>query len=270
MSISGESACEAMLYVAQLAAARVAHAYHANSAEATEKGSHASLVTEVDVEANKLIVRELQRRFSDATIVSEEGEVPEPSDSTFYVDPIDGTMNFVHGVPDVAVSIGYYQDGHPVAGVVMNPITGTTFHAIQGGGAYRDFQCISPSSTDVLRRSLLASGWPYDKSMIAQTAQTLGRVCTEAREVRIIGSAALAVCHVASGVFDGFWESGLEPWDLAGSVAVAHEAGALVTDRNGEEFDISSGDIVVTNGRFHRSLIDVVNEQNITPQGGRV
>jgi len=252
-----------MLYVVGLAAARVAHAYEHNPPKAAVKESHASLVTEADAEANKLIVRELQHRFPDATIVSEEGEVKKPTESTFYVDPIDGTMNFVHGLPDVAVSIGYYQKGQPFAGVVMNPITGTTFHAIRGGGAYRNFQAISPSNTDVLRRSLLASGWPYDKSMIAQTARTLGIVCIEAREVRIIGSAALAVCHVASGVFDGFWESALEPWDLAGSVAIANEAGSLITDTNGAELDISSGDILVTNGRLHGALLDLVHKKNL-------
>lgn len=223
------------------------------------KSSHADLVTATDRRVNDRIVDLLQKDFPGFQIVSEEADEVSGNANRIYVDPIDGTMNFVHGFREVAVSIGYWSDGEPKVGVVYNPFTDELFSSAAGHGATLNGRRIAPSRARRLEDCLVGSGWPYDKTAVAQAAGVMGNVCASVREVRTIGSAALAVCYVASGVFDGFWEWTLEPWDLAAAVAIAREAGATVSTATGQAFSLDSPSVAAATPNIHGSLVDVVN-----------
>lgn len=251
---------ETELQAVALSAGRmVREARQSSLPEVDSKGSHADLVTATDRYVNDRIVELIQKLFSGFQIVSEEAEDVVGNGHRVYVDPIDGTMNFVHGFREVAVSLGYWHDGEPKVGVVYNPFTDDLFSSAAGSGATLNGRLISPSQAQTLDECLVGSGWPYEKDAVPEAARVMGRACTTVREVRTIGSAALAVCYVAAGVFDGFWEWSLEPWDLAGAVAIGLEAGATVTTGQGAEFSLDSPSVAAATPRIHGSLVDVVN-----------
>lgn len=231
------------------------------SAGVEEKTSFSDLVTTVDHRVNEHVVELLTALLPDFAIISEESADVPGNAQALYVDPIDGTMNFIHGFREIAVSIGYWNDGRAAAGVVYNPITDELFSAVAGYGAQRNGVPIHASSVKGLEESLVASGWPYAKDRVENAAAVMGRMCLTTREVRTIGSAALAACYVGAGVFDGFWEWGLEPWDLAAGMLIAREAGAIATDADGSEFSLARANIAVAGPRIHGALVDVVNSQ---------
>ena len=233
-----------------------------------QKSSSADLVTQTDIEVNRKLIEILSDKYPESNIISEENDIQIGSCSsqldevgTFYVDPIDGSMNFVHGFPEIAISIGYVENDTPVVGVVANPLTDTVFHAVRGDGSFKNDGKISVSRTERLIHGLISSGWPYDKARLKAVSEELENVCRVAREIRMIGSAALSVCYVAEGVFDGYWEQGLFPWDLVGASVIAEEAGATISRHDGSQYSIDSHEILVTNGKIHGELLDVVKRK---------
>lgn len=220
------------------------------------KSSVLDLVTEFDKRSEALVVSELRAAFPGDGIVGEEGArvEGEPGSPTWYVDPLDGTTNFAHGVPLFAVSLGLAAGTEPVGGVIHAPALGWTFAGGPSLGANRDGVAISVSVVDRLEDAVLATGFPYARgaaeSNIPEWTALTGRV----HGTRRLGSAALDLAFVACGWFDGFWERHIQPWDLVGGAALVRAAGGRVSDLDGATFDGRTGRAVATNGRIHEAL----------------
>jgi myo-inositol-1(or 4)-monophosphatase len=229
------------------------------SGQIRTKSSCADLVTEVDLRVQEAVMEFLRGRLPHARVVAEESGVCGVEGDTIYLDPIDGTLNFVHGFGEHCISIGYWRGDKPVAGVVLKPGTGDLYTASEGRGAFRNGEPIRVSPQNALRDGLLSTGWPYDKSQSGRVLSQMGRFIGHCQEIRIIGSAALAMCYVASGVLEGFWETGLEPWDLAAGTLIALEAGASVTAQDGKPFRLEAGDVLASNGHLHGSMMRILS-----------
>lgn len=215
--------------------------------------SPVNLVTEIDRAAEDLIVSGLRRAFPADVVVAEES-TPEAVEARrcWYVDPIDGTTNFVHGLPQCAVSIALAVGAAMEVAVVNDPCKGELFEARRGGGSRLNGQTIGVSTTAELGDSLLVSGFPYDRrEHIGFYLAYFEAFMLEAQDVRRLGSAALDLCYVASGRFDGFWEWKLSPWDTAAGWLIVEEAGGVVSDFDGSTYDAWQPRILATNGRIH-------------------
>ncbi len=215
------------------------------------------LVTAADLEAEEVVVSAIRTRFPEHGVVAEE-RLPETGspEHRWIVDPLDGTTNFVHGYPFFCVSIALEIAGEPHLGVVHAPLLDETYHAVRGEGAFLDGRPVRVSETDELIRSLLATGFPYDRWRLERN--NLAEFCelTMATQgVRRSGSAALDLAGVASGRLDGFWEFALKPWDVAAGSVLVREAGGDVTDLKGGRDYRDGAEIVATNGRIHAALL---------------
>ena len=219
------------------------------------KSTWGDLVTNIDLEAQESIIRILSKELPWVQIIAEEKKNEAVSEEAIYIDPLDGTLNYFHGLNQFAVSIGYWAGKIPVAGVVYNPIDDEVFFAISGKGAFRNEKAIGVSQSRSLSQSFLATGWPYDKGQIAKVLKSLERVLPPVQEVRILGSSALAMCYVAAGILEGYWEWGLFPWDIAAGVVIAQEAGARITSPEGEPFNLESGSILASNRYVHDDIL---------------
>jgi myo-inositol-1(or 4)-monophosphatase len=199
----------------------------------------------------------IQSRFPDHSILAEESGLVEGSSRyQWIIDPLDGTTNFANHLGLFAVSIAFAIDGEPVIGIVINPETGELFSARKGNGATLNGSKINVSEKEHVSDSLLVTGFPYDfKTMLNPLMQRFENCLKAARGVRRLGSAALDLCYVACGRFEGFWEQNLNPWDTAAGVVIAREAGALVTDFSGNSFEIDKKEILTTNGKIHNKMI---------------
>jgi myo-inositol-1(or 4)-monophosphatase len=220
-----------------------------------EKTSPADLVTNVDLEVERRVIGILTRDFPGISVVSEEKDNPGMPAEAFYLDPLDGTLNFLHGLAPFAVSLAFWRDGEPLAAAVHDPLSGELFTALRGGGAQRNGKPIAPSGVGELRHALVASGWPYERVGRARLLAQMDRVYQGAQELRMIGCASLALCHVAQGALDAYWEWGLSPWDLAAGVLVVTEAGGRVSSLGGGPFLLSNGEVAASNGRVHSELL---------------
>jgi myo-inositol-1(or 4)-monophosphatase len=223
------------------------------------------LITEVDQQSEEYLLAQIRQRFPDDNIVAEEsGGVEKRSDYTWYIDPIDGTTNFAHGLPIFSVSIGYVDRGETRLGVVYNPISDEMFSAERGAGSWLNEDPIHTGSQTELEKSLLVTGLPYDRfTNPDNNLENVRRFALRSRGIRRLGSAALDLCFVAAGRVDGYWEIRLEPWDLAAGMLIAEEAGAVVTKRDG------SGDmfnrpcsVVAANPGLHRAMLDLLAEDH--------
>jgi myo-inositol-1(or 4)-monophosphatase len=191
-------------------------------------------------------------------MVAEESGGSHQSGTTFYVDPVDGTLNFVHGVPFFSVSIGCWIDGAPAVGVVLNPLSGDTYTAVRGAGAKKNAKPIAVSAAPSLRESLIATGWPYERANRARLFSEMDRLYMESQELRTFGCSSLELCLVAEGAFDGYWERDLKPWDMAAGALIVTEAGGTVSSLLGGEFHLNSGRIAASNGRIHKELVSAL------------
>jgi myo-inositol-1(or 4)-monophosphatase len=193
------------------------------------------LVTEMDHRSEELILAEIQHLFPGHQIVSEEiGLVPGSETDQWYVDPLDGTVNYAHGIPFFSVSIAYAHDGIVNLGVVYDPMRDEMFAAGRGLGAHCNGRRLHASQAVELQRSLLVTGFPYDTwSTPRNNLEYFGRFAMITQGVRRLGSAALDLCYVGAGRFDGYWELSLNPWDVAAGGLVAAEAGAVITNLDG-------------------------------------
>lgn len=235
--------------------------FRSEQVQARTKSSWADLVTNVDLNAQGAILQVLSEELPGVQVIGEEKENEPVSDEVIYVDPLDGTLNYFHGLNQFAVSLGYWVEKKPVAGVVFNPIDDELFFAFSGKGAFRNEKAIRVSSNRSLSQCFLATGWPYEKDQVSKVLRSLERVLPPVQEVRVLGSSALAMCYIAAGILDGYWEWGLYPWDIAGGVVIAQEAGARITSLEGEAFKLESGAILATNGYLHLDVIKLLQTE---------
>lgn len=225
----------------------------------SQKTSSSNLVTTADTESQKVITATLSSCYPEIFILGEEGAKIEKHEKVFYVDPLDGTLNFVHKIPFFAVSIGYWEDEEASIGVVFEPIRRNLFYAKKGEGAFLNGKRIKISSPKSLETALLVTGWPYDKDKHHKTVEDIKSVLNF-NEVRVLGSAALELCYIAMGILDGYWEYSLSPWDLAAGVLIAKEAGAIISTPSGEEFDLFKGDILAITPSLHQEFIELIKK----------
>ena len=219
------------------------------------------LVTEVDERAEEKIGGILREAFPDYGILAEEGGATAGGgEYRWIVDPIDGTVNFAHGLPAFCVSIALERAGEIVLGVVHDPIAEEVFVAERGGGATLNGRSIRVSGTDELIRALVATGFPYDRDTMPAALDLFGRFAVLTQGVRRIGSAALDVCYVAAGRLDGYYERGVKPWDIAAGVLILEEAGGKATGFRGEGLDLEGLEIVASNTALHPSIVDVTRD----------
>jgi myo-inositol-1(or 4)-monophosphatase len=215
------------------------------------------LVTIADVESEKSIISTIRKQFPDHEILAEESGLSKASSSgcQWIIDPLDGTTNFAHQIPAFSISIGFAVNGEMAVGIVLNPVTGELFTAIQKDGAKLNGKPICVSEEKNISESLLVTGFPYDAAMTIDPMITRFKHCLlSARGVRRLGSAALDLCFIACGRFDGFWEENLKPWDTAAGMLIAKEAGAKITDFSGVPYTIDKKEILATNSHIHNDL----------------
>jgi myo-inositol-1(or 4)-monophosphatase len=216
------------------------------------------LVTRFD-RVSETLLRDRLTRATPYPVVGEEhgGERAEGRGAlTWYVDPIDGTTNFVHGHPFWCVSVGLLAGAVPVLGVVVAPALGVTWTGIAGHGATRAGAACRVSDVEQLDDALLATGFPYDRRTSSENNfDAFIAIKKKCQAVRRCGSAALDLCLVADGTYDGYWEQKLKPWDVAAGCAIVAAAGGRVTDYQGAPPDLLRGHIVATNGRIHDVLV---------------
>ncbi len=212
---------------------------------AATKSSPVDVVTEVDRASERLIYDRLMAARPDDGFLGEEGASSESASGVVWVvDPIDGTVNFLYGIPHYAVSIAASVDGEPVAGVVLNVVSGETFTATKDGGSFRDgvpLRVGSDGTPPDLSQRLVGTGFNYLAEVKAKQTVAVSALLHEVRDVRRMGSAALDLCSVAAGRLDAYVEEGLNPWDMAAGGLVATEAGARLEIRSG----VGGGDCVV-------------------------
>ncbi|WP_420128007.1 inositol monophosphatase family protein [Longimicrobium sp.] len=222
--------------------------------EVREKG-RADLVTAVDEAAERTIAHVIRARFPGDRIIGEElSSERVHAGRRWYVDPIDGTTNFIHGHPFVCVSIGFADDEGLAAGVIHAPLLGEVYRATRGGGAWMNGARIRVTETDDPTRALLATGFPFKRGKGELDAYMLlvADAIRGSRDVRRAGSAALDLAFVAAGRVDGFFEIGLAPWDVAAGMLLVHEAGGLVTGWPGDaDPPLHTGRVLATNGGIH-------------------
>jgi len=222
-----------------------------------------NLVTEVDVACEKLIMDIIQTEFPDHFILSEEtGEVKTDSEFKWIIDPIDGTVNFAHGIPICCVSIGLEKNGKVLMGAVYNPFLDEFFFAEKGKGATLNGAPISVTQKNDVYASCLVTGFPYSYLDSENgPLEVFGRLIRKGVPVRRLGSAAIDLCWVAAGRFDGFYEHKLNAWDSAAGFLMVEEAGGKVTDFEGNPYSLYQPHIVATNGKIHDPLLDIINNR---------
>ena len=219
------------------------------------------LVTEADIGSEEKIVSVIQTAFPDHTILAEESGLSQTiSDYKWLIDPLDGTTNFAHQVPIYSISIAFAIEDEICMGLVLNPANAELFSAIRGQGAYLNGSPIGVSSIDRIGDSLLVTGFPYDlQDHFDAIIQRYARCLRAAQGMRRLGSAALDLCYVAGGRFEGFWEQNLKPWDTAAGSLIATEAGADVTDFSNQPFcNGVSKEILATNGHIHSEMLSLL------------
>ncbi len=221
------------------------------------------LVTDIDRQSEQYLISEIKQRFPEHGIYAEEsGDNRNGQACLWYIDPLDGTINYAHGVPIFSVSIAYEEYGELQLAVVYDPLRQESFAAQKGKGAWLNGQPIHVSATARLIDSLLVTGFPYD--ILTNPINNLdqyARLMKQTQGVRRLGSAALDLCYVASGRFDGFWELQIEPYDIAAGSLIAREAGAWVTDAYGSPLRMKkSMTILAANPQLHPQILAEITE----------
>lgn len=240
--------------------------YANNLTQIQEKGRPGDLVTEADKAAEARILEVLHRHLPEHAILAEESGQIGDRDNPFLwaIDPLDGTTNYAHRYPVSAVSIGLMIKGIPQLGVIYDPFRQELFRAASGLGATCNQQPIQVSATRELEKSLLVTGFAYDRQQTVDNNYAEFCYLTHLTQgVRRSGSASMDLAYVACGRLDGYWERGLSPWDITAGVVILQEAGGIVTAYDGSPFDLNSGRILATNGQIHTQLSHAL--QNVPP-----
>jgi myo-inositol-1(or 4)-monophosphatase len=226
------------------------------------KSEDINLVTEYDKRSEALIVARLVGAFPADRIVAEEGTSVAGdggASRVWYVDPLDGTTNFAHGMPIFSVSIGLCMNRRPVLGVVEAPAVGWSFAGTStGGGSTLNGKPIVPSRVDRLASALLVTGFPYARNPVQTNLPEWAAFTAAAQGTRRLGSAALDLCFVACGWLDGYWERALHPWDLVAGAAIIFGAGGRVSDIDGTPFVGETGRILASNGHLHDQMLRIL------------
>lgn len=227
--------------------------------EVSHKGA-IDLVTDVDLASEQLIRDAIATYYPKHQVLAEESGLAEKtSDYRWIVDPLDGTTNYAHGFPFFSVSIALEYRGEAILGVVFDPMREELFTAERGTGAVLNNRRIAVSTTAVLSSSLLATGFPYDiKTTRLKNLDHWSNFAMSAQALRRCGSAALDLCYVACGRFDGFWELSLNAWDTAAGALIAAEAGGRVTNFQGEAFSPYKPEVIASNGLIHEEMMQVI------------
>jgi len=225
-------------------------------------GAVTNLVTNVDEEIENYVKRSIRREFPDDSILAEESPLEnEAASRRWVIDPIDGTTNFAHGLPLFCISIGLEIEGEVQLGGVYDPCGKELFFARKGKGATLNGRKICVSAANRLERALLATGFPYDvHTRPERSLPYFNGLIQKAQGVRRLGSAALDICYVAMGRFDGFFEVHLNPWDTAAGVLILREAGGKVTNFEGRPFSIYEREVAATNGQIHREMLGAIQQ----------
>jgi myo-inositol-1(or 4)-monophosphatase len=227
-----------------------------------EKKGPRDLLTEIDVACERMCRTVIGERFPDHDILAEEQGGPDAGATASHrwiFDPLDGTTNFAHGLPVYCSSLALEIEGETVAGAIFDPNREELFTAELGTGAFLNGAAIRVSQTAELIEALLATGFPYDfQRDRAELMAVFGSFLAEAQAVRRLGSAALDLCYVAAGRFDGFWERRLCPWDVAAGALIVREAGGRVTTMDGGGFDLNAGQILASNGAIHDEMLGLI------------
>lgn len=220
------------------------------------------LVTRWDLEAQAMIISRLQENFPHHEILAEEEKVRQQNTAGNYrwiIDPLDGTTNYAHSYPVFCVSLALEIKGEIVLGVIYDPNFRECFTALRGQGAWCNNQPIKVSPVNELDKSLLATGFPYDvRESEVNNIDHFVNFLKRAQAIRRCGSAAIDLCYVACGRFDGFWELKLNPWDVAAGALIVKEAGGKVSDFSGDKLNIYGREIVASNGLIHEEMIQVL------------
>jgi myo-inositol-1(or 4)-monophosphatase len=225
------------------------------------KKSAIDLVTEVDVEVERMFRALVAERFPDHDVLAEElgAAGARGSRHRWVFDPLDGTTNFAHGVPIFCASLALEIDGEAALGAVYDPNRRELFTAERGAGSWLNGERLAVSANATLIESLLVTGFPYTVHQEADAfLRVFGNVLKHARAVRRLGSAAIDMCWVAAGRMDGFWEASLQPWDTRAAALILEEAGGTVTGMDGKGWNPDAGHIVATNGLIHDELLRVI------------
>jgi myo-inositol-1(or 4)-monophosphatase len=220
------------------------------------------LVTSVDRETERKIVDVIRGHFPDHSILAEEETDVEGEDNEYrwIIDPLDGTTNFAHGYPQVAISIALEREGQIILGLVYDPLRRECFRAVKGQGATLNEDPIRTSAVDELDKALLATGFPYDRRGKADFYLAFFKAfLTRCQGIRRSGSAALDLCYVACGRIDGFWELKLKPWDIAAGALIVTEAGGSLSDFAGREFSIWGNETLAANNLIHHEMARVTS-----------
>ena len=259
------TSCHRLAVSAAKAAGRLLTGYHGRKLAVTYKGA-VNIVTEADRKAERLITEIILTRYPGHIIVGEEGSgtaakfpASTAREPVWFVDPLDGTTNFAHGFPFYCVSIGVEIEGRIMIGVVYDPVRKELFGAIRGRGAFCNGRRLRVSTTEKLDQGLLVTGFAYNIRTSRRT--NLGHFShfsLRCRGVRRTGSAALDLCYVADGRFDGFWEMNLWPWDTAAGSLIVEEAGGRMSGFDGRPYDLRVPELVASNGRIHEEMIGVL------------
>lgn len=224
-------------------------------ADIRKKGAN-DLVTQADIGSEKIITEVIRSKFPDHSVLAEEsGASNNNPDCCWIIDPLDGTTNFAHQLGIFSVSIAFSYQKKIMAGVVFNPVSGELFTSVIGKGAELNGRPIRVSQTAIVSESLLVTGFPYNFKESPEPFLKRFSACMMASQaVRRLGSAAIDLCYVASGRFDGFWEQNLKPWDTAAGFLIATEAGATITDFSNNPFSLEKKEILATNGCIHEEM----------------
>ncbi|MFH1847257.1 MAG: inositol monophosphatase family protein [Candidatus Omnitrophota bacterium] len=220
------------------------------------KSGENNLVTDVDKSCERAIVEAIKKEFPNHSILAEEGSGRETeSPIKWIIDPLDGTTNYAHGFPFFCVSIAVAFGDKVMIGIVYDPSKKEFFSAEQGKGAFLNKKRIFVSKLRSVKESLIATGFAYDEQGKIANIGHFEKMLKNAQAIRRAGSAAIDLCYVAAGRFDGFWELGLSPWDTAAGQLILIEAGGTITMLDGEPFDVFKKELVASNGVIHKEML---------------
>jgi myo-inositol-1(or 4)-monophosphatase len=226
------------------------------------KTDKANLLTNIDKAAEKVIIDFIKKEYPTHSIIAEEsGKNINSSEYTWVIDPLDGTTNFAHSLPIFAVSIGLQKGKETILGVIYDVMRDVIFFAERGAGTFANDMKISVSDNSNLDESVLVTGFSYDrKDEYRDAVKLFGSFLPKTRAVRRLGSAAMDFCFVASGVFDGFWEANLSPWDVCAGMLIVEEAGGQITDFHNKPITMYSNQYLATNGKVHDEMIKIMQD----------
>ncbi len=257
------TALKEVLFEATREAGKIISDYFQGSFTVDNKEGINNLVTEVDKHSEKRIIEIIRKHYPTHSIISEEvGEMIQDSPYQWIIDPIDGTVNFAHGIPICCVSIGLKHNEDLILGTVYNPMMNELFFAEKGKGAFLNEKPISVSTKSDFRKACLVTGFPYKwPDSQEHPIRVFERFILEGLPVRRLGSAAIDLCWVACGRFDGFWEYNLSSWDVAAGYLIVQEAGGRITNFEGAPYSVFDKETLATNGHIHEEMLRLIRKK---------